>query len=342
MNKPILFLTDYKGLFGSKQESAIYRGGMDVPLMIRLFKEQGYEANAVPFSHIDNEFIKNKRPIILYTSSEDIGGLYKSYIDDIVYHLEQDGNLVLPCFSYLQAHNDKVAMELLRRRSDFPPICTIQSKTFGTIEELVSQAEYLNYPVVIKSASGAMSRGVSRAANPIQLLRVAKKISKTHNLRYDIKECLRIVKYGNRYIRESVNRKKFIVQNMIPGMDNDWKVLVYGKRIYILFRENRKNDFRASGSGRFVFREEIPPGILDYALSIKEHFKVPHVSLDIGNNEQGFHLFEMQFLYFGTLTIEKAEFYFEKEDLCWKLRKRKSVIEEVYVRSIVEYLKDNK
>ena len=61
MNKPILFLTDYKGLFGSKQESAIYRGGMDVPLMIRLFKEQGYEANAVPFSHIDNEFIKRAK-----------------------------------------------------------------------------------------------------------------------------------------------------------------------------------------------------------------------------------------------------------------------------------------
>ena len=33
-----------------------------------------------------------------------------------------------------------------------------------------------------------------------------------------------------------------------------------------------ENDFRASGSGKFNFVEDLPQGMLDYAYSIKEFF----------------------------------------------------------------------
>ena len=46
------------------------------------------------------------------------------------------------------------------------------------------------------------------------------------------------------YIRDSKYRKKFIVQNFIEDLSNDWKILVFGKKYYILCRETRKNDFR--------------------------------------------------------------------------------------------------
>ena len=73
---------------------------------------------------------------------------------------------------------------------------------------------------------------------------------------------------------------------------------------------------------------------------MKNHFKVPNISLDIGFDGKKFHLIEFQFLYFGTTTIEKSPFYFEKYDNSWLLNKGKCELEKVYVDSIVGLLRE--
>ena len=60
-------------------------------------------------------------------------------------------------------------------------------------------------------------------------------------------------------------KKKIIIQDYISGLDGDYKVLIYDKKYYVLRRYNCKNDFRASGSGIFVFEENIPRAVLDFA-----------------------------------------------------------------------------
>ena len=341
MSKEVVILTDYKGFFGSKQKGIIYRGGMDIPLLIRLFNDKEYKAGSVEIAHLNIKEILQNHPVILYTSSEDKNGFYKSYIEDVIYHLEACGILVVPSFTHLKAHNNKVAMELLRDRTDFKAIQTIQSKVFGTIEELKKNADLFTFPVVIKTASGAMSKGVARADNSDELIRKAKMISKSRDFWYNAKELLRLLKYKNKYVRESFHRNKFVVQNLIPDLNNDWKVLVYGSRCYVLYRGNRHNDFRASGSGKFEFRKDNPDGMLDYVMQIKNHFNVPHISLDIGFDGQKFHLIEFQFLYFGTTTIEKAPFFFLNENNKWSVIEKKSNLEDVYVDSIISYLVAN-
>ena len=77
---------------------------------------------------------------------------------------------------------------------------------------------------------------------------------------------------------------------------------------------------------------------MDFAFEIKNHFKVPNISLDIGFDGKKFHLIEFQFLYFGTTTIEKSPFWFEKDDDSWKLNEGESELEKVYVESIVEFI----
>ncbi|MHB2149528.1 ATP-grasp domain-containing protein [Calditrichota bacterium LG25] len=338
MGKNILLLTDYKGFFGSKQLTNIYRGGMDINKLLELFRTKGFFAEVKKIVDVDmNKAFKNYS-IVLYTSSEDKNWFYKSFIEDIIFHLEESGLTVLPKFAYLKAHNNKVAMELLRERSEYKPIQTIRSKVFGTIEELEKNIHSFKYPVVIKAAAGAMSKGVVMANNPKELLRKAKKVSRSFHFFHDSKELLRKLKYRSRYVRESFYRKKFIVQNYIKGLSNDWKVLVYGNKCYVLYRGNRKDDFRASGSGNFVFKKELPDGLLDFAWSIEKHFNVPHISLDIGFDGRIFHLIEFQFLYFGTTTIEKAPFYFEKIDSTWSLVEKVSDLEETYIESIVDFL----
>lgn len=340
--KEIVFLTDYKNHFGSKQFSSSYRGGMDIEKLISLFTLAGYKANAIPFRSLNTEKIDKENTVFLYTSSEDNQGLYKSYIEDIVYHLEQSGFMVIPSFSFLKAHNNKVSMELLRDRSKLDSIKTIKSYTYGTIEELKdSMKQITSYPVIVKSAAGAMSRGVTKANNAHELLKKATRISRSFSIKHDIKDQLRKLRYRSRYTRVSLCRSKFIVQNFIKHLDNDWKVLVYGHTSYILYRQNRKNDFRASGSGNFVFRKDIPDGILDFAYSIKEYFNVPHISLDIGFDGRQFHLIEFQFLYFGTTTLEKSSFFFERQFDKWIISEKKSDLEETYVKSIVDYLSEH-
>ena len=90
---------------------------------------------------------------------------------------------MLPRFEYLKAHNNKVAMELLRERAGYKPIQTIHTKVFGTFEEIKDKTSEFSYPVVIKIAGGSMSKGVSKAENPDELLIAARNISKSSNPR---------------------------------------------------------------------------------------------------------------------------------------------------------------
>lgn len=335
--KKVYILSDYKGFFESKQKTLIYRGGMDLDKIVALFKKSEIQAETLGFNKITSDTFKDG-DIVLYTSSEDNKGCYKSYIEDIIYHLEQKNIKLIPPFKYLKAHNNKVAMELLRQRMDNPQINTIHSKVYGTIEDLEQDLDSFEYPIVIKTFSGAMSKGVAKAVDSTQLISIAKKFMKSRHFHHDFREILRKIKYRNHYIKESFYRNKIIIQNLILNMNNDWKVLIYGNKAFVLYRGTRDNDFRASGSGKFEFRKDLPEGMLDYAFNIKDSFKVSHISLDIGFDGKAFHLIEFQFLYFGTTTLEKSPFYFERINNHWEIIEKQSDLESVYVSSIINHL----
>ena len=339
MNK-IYLLIDYLDRFGSKQNDFPYRSGMDKSKLKQYFSEYGFESVFVPFSEVDfkrNEMIGQ---FVLYTSQEDPGYFYKNFIEDIIYGLELSGAKVIPPYKYLKANNNKVFMEILRDQLSLPEIKNIKSIYFGTIEECLKKADCFEYPIVIKCATGAQGKNVALANSKKDLIKKIKKITRTRNYKEELKEIVRSLKY-NGYKKESEYRNKFIIQNFIQGLENDWKVLVYCNKCYILYRQNRKNDFRASGSGNFIFRKDIPDGILDFAYSVQKHFRVPHISLDIGFDGNNFYLIEFQFVYFGTITLEKAPFYFQLIDKKWIIKEEISDLEAVYVQCIVEYMKEN-
>ena len=116
MNKKIIALVDYKNKFGSKHFDNPYRSGMDKNLLIKFFHDYGYELEFRYFHKIDlskkSEYLGQN---IIYTSSEDIGYQYKSYIEDIVLGLEKLSANVIPGYSFLRANNNKVFMEALRK-----------------------------------------------------------------------------------------------------------------------------------------------------------------------------------------------------------------------------------
>jgi glutathione synthase/RimK-type ligase-like ATP-grasp enzyme len=277
--------------------------------------------------------------LVLYTSSEDHEGHYKSYIEDVVYAAECQGAVVLPAFKYLRAHNNKVFAELLKSEWGHSIGDKLNSLTFGSLEEIIQWDGRIDYPVVIKRPDGFKSRGVFLAEGKEQMLKISASVSRSNRkIKSAIKDLIRKIKYKG-FKAESDFRKKFVVQDFIAGLGSDFKILVYWNKYYVLKRLTRENDFRASGSGRLSYPTELPEGLLDFAEKAFKCFNVPNASFDISFNGREFNILEVQFLYFGTYTLEHSEFWFEKsrEDKWLKVGGR-SVLEAEYVKSITHYL----
>ena len=335
----INILINYKSFFETKHNSVPYESGMDKKLIKDTFEESGYKVNFIEFSQLDLSQNYNNQ-YFLYTSSEDIDSYYKDYIEDIILHLSLNGAIMIPDFKFLRAHNNKVFMEFLGKSHNDS---TLDSFSFGTFEDLEEFVELnpIKFPLVIKSAKGAVSSGVALTFNKEDLFKKAKNISRSKNFMNEFRDYLRSIRHKG-YIRESKYRKKFIIQEFIPDLENDWKIYFFGEKLYVWFRYVRDNDFRASGSGLFEFNENvpIPNGLFDFAYGIYKKYDVPFISLDVAFDGKSFHLIEKQFLFFGKNGHHYSDYYYMIEENKWIKKDNIDTIEKVYVDSIIKYIDD--
>ena len=341
----IYLLTNHRGAFGNKYKAQPYHSGMDKEMLTQYFKAHNYNAVFMSPSEVDFRDKTYKDSIVLYTTTEDHKEYYKLYIEDIILGLEAIGAKVLPNFIYLKSHHNKVFMEILRDVQDFKPLNNIETQKFGTLEEFQRHFKKGEDDVVVKMASGASSLGVFLGKGYNDLLEKVKNASKTFHFKEDIKERLRKFKHKD-YIPVSSHRNKFITQNFIPNLTNDWKILVYFDKYYIFERPVRDNDFRASGSGKekYLFGDKacIPDGIFDYAKSIYDKLDSPMLSIDIAYANNRFYTLEFQFTGFGTSGQQLSENYFISKDNKWVPVYKKLDLEYVFAESIVSYLTKEK
>lgn len=339
INKEIIFLVDYNKRFSSKWAAIPYRSGMDQLLLKEEFEKLNVSISFMSYYEVDfrnQSFFDNK--VFLYTSSEDENLFYKSYIEDIILGLEMIGAEVIPGYKYLRAHHNKTFMEILRDISTFDDK-DIKSTYFGSYEDFKANEEKLKYPLVLKSAFGATGKTVTLISSTKEALKKTKRFSSSKSLFYDFRDFVRNLRHKG-YVMESRHRKKFIVQNLIPGMDRDYKILVFGKKFYVLERKVKKNDFRASGSGLIGYTKDLPDGMLDYAMKFFKHQNLPFFAMDVAFNGSGFTLIEFQALYFGSHTLDTAPYYFVKQDETWECVEEESVLEKEVATSLVAYLRN--
>lgn len=340
--KDIYLLTDYQNRFGSKHYDSPYRSGMDKNLLQKYFAGHGFKTHFISFSNVNFREMNFKGKYVLYTSSEDVGYHYKDYIEDIILGLHLQGAILLPGYKYLRANNNKVFMEILRDSANLSIIKNIKSYSFGTYEEFEMKSKLFKDKVVLKTSVGACSNGVHLSRDENHLSKLAKKISRTRYLFNELWDTGRSFKHKG-YKKESIYRKKFIVQDFIPGLKNDWKIYVFGDKYFIFYRPILdKNDFRASGGGydNYLYGESAPrpEGIFDFAKQIFDHLDIPHASLDIAYKESNFYLLEFQAVYFGTAGIRYSNEYFIEQNSKWVSQKNELDIEKVYVDSIISHI----
>jgi glutathione synthase/RimK-type ligase-like ATP-grasp enzyme len=339
--KDIYLLLDYKGFFSSKYSSVPYRSGMDKKLLSDYFREFGFNSVFISYYEIDFKKDDYKNKLFLYSSSEDISGYYKDYIEDILLGLVLCGAILIPEFKFFRAHNNKVFMEILRDISKKGNMQNLHSRYFGVYEDAESSITEKNKNLVIKTFSGATSLGVSLSKNTRDFKKKVKKASNSKDLFYDIWDKIRAVRRKG-YVKESQYRKKFVIQNMIENLQNDWKVLIFGNKYYVLYRKVRENDFRASGSGRFEYNLDLPGGFLDYCEDIYKYFDVPNLGIDVAFDGKEYFLFEFQAIYFGSHTLDTAPYFYIRNNDKWEIIYETSVLEKEYANSIVNYLNRKK
>jgi glutathione synthase/RimK-type ligase-like ATP-grasp enzyme len=333
--KPLIILVDYRGAFNWKASNSRNFGSLDMNKLKRAFAAQKCEVELRTFPSLDfrNEDFQGRW--VLLTSSEDPNLFYKSYIEDVALALKMQDAKIIPKFEQLRAHHNKAFSELMRDVLGGAALHSIKSRVFGTYEDFAR--ENLEYPRVFKVSDGCGSRGVRLALNPGVGRRVGKRISQSIFLLEALKEMVkRIIR--KEYVPRSLHRRKFIAQTFIKDLAGDYKILVYGEKFYCLARSNRSNDFRASGSGRFTYPESVPDGILDYASELFQKFDCPSASFDVAYDGQDYHLLEFQFVSFGTYTIENAPHYFRRTASGWAAVGGKTVVEEEFARSVVEFI----
>jgi hypothetical protein len=335
VNNEIILLADYRDYFYSSQKNK--DASMDLGRLRQYFAEYGYNLVVMKYSNVDFRKDCYTDKYVLYQSSEDRDLLYKSYIEDILLGIQLQGGILIPDFHKFRAHHNKVFMEILRDITGTKGIKNIRSRYYGCYEEFVDSLPEVEMPAVIKPSAGAVSQGVRLFKSHSGLRSYAKILSRSFNaldiLKNEVKSALR-----NYHKRHSYHRRKFLTQNYICGLNNDYKIVIYGDKYYVLFRRNRKNDFRASGSGLFEFKDELPLGLLDYAQNVFQGFDCPYMAMDVGYDGSQYYLIEFQFLQFGTYTMEKAGFYFSKSNDKWEIIRENTILENEFARSVVQYI----
>lgn len=338
----IYLITDYKNNFGSKWKAQPYRSGYDKNILQDLFAKNGFKI--IVLSAYEVKFDKNiwENRWVIFTSLEEKGLHYKNFLFDVLRGIENLGGKLIPGLDFLQAHENKVFMEILRETKLPEKYRTLNAQVFGTLEDLEKSLKknLITYPCVIKKSSGSMSRNVALAKNENELVFAAKKMSSTYNFKANLKEIVRTKKYVG-YKPESSFQNKFIIQPFVENLTCDWKVLIYGNQIYMLKRNIKENDFKASGSGlNYTAGSEsgFPIEYLDFVYEFYKLLSVPNLSIDFSliNNQP--YVFEFQAISFGTSTQYKSKDYYEKTGDSWELKKNIWSQEEVYVNSIVSFI----
>lgn len=180
----------------------------------------------------------------------------------------------------------------------------IDTKVFWDYNEALSWADDAEYPVIFKLSAGAGSSNVLKINSREEAVDFIYKMFRVGIFSYTMNEFKKndYLSHFKKKIKESV---KFLLNNEFPSLHRTWwkpefgyiylqkflpnnsfdtRVTTIGNRAFGYRRFNRKNDFRASGSGNF----DTDPGKIDLKC-VEIAFKV--------SKKAGFQSMAYDFLY---------------------------------------------
>ena len=320
---------------------------LDAVVFEKELREAGWEVITCEFHEVANGSVLIQDSYVFYTFSQK--DEIRAYYKDVVYFLQQRGNVVLPSYELLLCHENKGFQELYKKRMDLDDLWSLYLSDASKIDKYEIQ-----YPVVLKTLNGSNGKGVYLIENEDSLRRKLKEITP----RYSIAEQLDLIRRKHfrykktakgwpeyeprddyyRYAEYIRQTRSFILQQFIPDLEHDFRVLAVNDHYYVTKRHVRKDDFRASGSKLFDFDTGDVQNMLDYAAELADKFNLPYISLDIVRKDDKFYLLEYQASHFGTNVIKLSGGYYQRGEGKWEYVADKPDVSEVLAKGLVRYL----
>ncbi|MBD3290495.1 hypothetical protein GF337_16950 [candidate division KSB1 bacterium] len=310
------------------------------------FEQSNYEVRKLKFHELVNPSEQLTDSVILYSFSQRAN--VRAYIKDLVRFLDNGTNLLIPNYDLLKCHENKGYQELYKKKLGFESLHAIYLSSRDEISEYD-----IEYPVVLKKVDGSNGKDVYLIHNEDELIAGIKKFEKVGlATQLDLirrkyfrkkKSYREYPNYSNRvdyeqykvYVKQEQN---FILQQFVPDLTFDYRVLVLQDRYYIMKRHNRKNDFRASGAKIHDFNFDPDPKLFDFARSVYQKFDTPFLSLDICGKEGNYFLIEFQASHFGLGAYQKSKGYYSPEENNWLFHEAKPDLETDIAGAVIRYL----
>lgn len=266
----------------------------------------------------------------------------KKILEDYAFITNLLGSNIIPRYELVLSHDNKGMQGLLAIAKGIDVI----HFEYGTDANADYKPGY-----VYKTIDGAGSFGVSLPKSDNELRQFIKKntLLREQPLRlwHYIKQKLKLFIWRKRYIKEKEQYFRpgipLVSQKLIPNLKFDYKVLVFHDLFFVLKRNVRKNDFRASGSGLFEKVAQVPSQVLDLANRYCKELDSPCLSIDVAFDGSEAFCIEFQCCHFGPITYLDADVvhYRTKDTWTSNIWHRKS-LEWVFAYSICNNMKFKK
>lgn len=343
--KELNIITGYDNFIGQSRKPWV---SIDTDRFLDELKKQGISPKLYELHQLVNGEITLKDKDIFYSFSHREN--LRSYLHDGLIWLESLGNKLIPSLDLFLCHDNKGWQELFKKKIG---LSDLECLYFSSKKELAGYD--LKYPLVFKTISGSNSTGVALVHNLDELLYEIKirerRLGVFEKIDMFRRKHLRKHKkfpgypnYDSRHDAELYedyiqHQLTFILQEFVPGLSHDYRVVVLGEKHFISKRGIREGDFRASGAGKFDFMPENPEPILDRAKQVYEMLDTPFLSIDLGEGQDGsIHIFEFQAQHFGVNTIIRGSGYYTYSDGKWEFHEQKPRLEEYLAQGMASYL----
>lgn len=343
--KELYVLTGYDGFIGQTRKPWV---SIDTKAFITELEDSGIKVHQHEFHELVNGQLEIRNSLIFYSFSHRLN--LQHYIRDCLLHLLALGNTLIPSFELFSCHENKGWQELLKRQLG---IKSLECQYFSSTREL--KGAKLGFPLVFKTLRGSNSTGVALIHSISDIEHELHKHLRTTSLLQKLdfwrRRHLREHKQFPGYPDYDLNKDAiayqdymtfelpFVLQEYIPGLNYDYRVIILGEKYFISKRHTKAGDFRASGAKLFDFDIKNPNPALDKAKALYELFKAPFLSVDLGENAAGeLFLFEYQAAHFGINAIALGSGYYTYEDQIWLFHKEKQPFEQYLAQGLIHYL----
>ncbi|MEN8155078.1 MAG: hypothetical protein ABFR75_13760 [Acidobacteriota bacterium] len=251
----------------------------------------------------------------------------------LIYSVEAMGKRVFPDSNTCWYFDDKIGQKYLFEAIGAP---YVDSYIFYSREEALKWIDTITYPKVHKLRNGAGSYNVRLVNSRSKAKKIIKKSFRRGFQRFNsivhFKESIRnfkcnkssVVNLTKAFLRLcfKVKINKFccrekgyvFFQDFIEGNDSDIRVVIIAKRAFAIKRIVRRNDFRASGSGKILYEKElIPIETIEQAFKISDKIKSQCIAFDfIKDNSGKFYIVEISHT-FAVKGYDPCVGYWDKD-----------------------------